>query len=102
MTQSELIRFRLTTFEKAQIAAAAQRADISVSSLVRRAARAAAAGRPVSRDLLADLATIRRAANALASIAEGTEGLPLGVADHVMMAANELRRIAVRHLEAQR
>jgi hypothetical protein len=40
--------------------------------------------------------------NALSSIVESTEGLPLAVTDHVRAAASELRRIALRHLEAQR
>lgn len=102
MTQNELIRFRVTTTEKGQIASAARRAETSVSALVRRAARDAAAGRPPDRNLLADLVAIRRTANALSSIVESAEGLPPAITDHVRAAASELRRIALRHLEAQR
>jgi uncharacterized protein (DUF1778 family) len=58
VTQNELIRFRLTTKEKEQIASAAHLAETSVSALVRRAARDAAAGRPADHNLLADLVTI--------------------------------------------
>jgi uncharacterized protein (DUF1778 family) len=99
VTQGALIKFRLTASEKQQIADAARRAETSVSALVRRAARDAAAGRLADRNLLADLVLIRRTANSLASIADSTAGLPAELIGQVRAAATDLRRIAARHLE---
>jgi hypothetical protein len=101
VTQNELIRFRLTATEKEQIASAARRAETSISALVRRAARDAAAGRPADRNFCADIVTIRRTANALLSVVENARGLPADLIGHVREAATDLRRIAARHIEAQ-
>lgn len=98
MTQNESIRFRLTAKEKEQIASAAHLAETSVSALVRRAARDAAASRPVDRTFLADLVAIRRTANSLMSIAEGKAELPSELIGQVRAAATDLHRIAARHL----
>lgn len=99
VTQSELIRFRLTTAEKQQISAAALRAETSVSALVRRAARAAAAGRLADRQLLADLVSVRRIANHLLSLAENSVSVSPALADKLRQAVTDLRRIVARHLE---
>lgn len=97
--QSEVIRFRLTRAEKAQIEHAAQRCATSVSALLRRTARAAASGRQPDRHVLTDFAAVRRTANHLLSLSENSSVIPEQIAREMRDAAAELREIVARHLD---
>jgi hypothetical protein len=96
--QNELIKFRVAADDKLVINEAAGRAGLTVSELLRRAARAAASGRIASRAVLTDLVTIRTAANRLAALAETPNLDPRAMATAVKIAADDLRAITARHL----
>ena len=96
--QDELIKFRITAETKHEISLAADKAGLSVSELLRRAGRAAVAGRIASRAVLSDLITIRRAANRLAALAETPDADRGAMVIAVKAAAEDLRIITARHL----
>jgi hypothetical protein len=60
---SEIIKFRVAAGEKLRFVNAAQTAGMTVSDLLRRAGKAAIAGRIASRPVLADLVYIRAMAS---------------------------------------
>lgn len=95
---TEFIKFRIGADEKRRITAAAERAGISTSDLLRRAGRAAIAGRIASRSILSDLAMIRTAANSLAAMVDSPDADPAAVAAGVKAAVADFREIAARHL----
>jgi uncharacterized protein (DUF1778 family) len=97
-TMQSVIKFRVGDDEKLMLANAAHQAGISISDLLRRAGRAAVAGRIASRPLLADLVSIRRAANRLAALADAPTADPTVMAAAVKSTADDLRAIAARHL----
>jgi hypothetical protein len=97
---SEIIKFRVPVGHKELFSKAARDAGMTISELLRRAARAAVAGRIASRPVLLDLVYIRSMANrldALAAVA-GDDVVGISIKD----AAETLRAIARRHLEAGR
>ncbi len=94
---TEFIKFRVDPDEKRRIMAAADRAGISASDLLRRASRAAVAGRIASRSVLSDLTIIRAAANRLAAMVESPDVDP-AIAAGVKAAVDDFREIAARHL----
>lgn len=96
--QSEVIKFRVDAGEKQRIINAAQNAGISTSDLLRRAGRAAAAGRIASRAVLSDLVLIRATANRLAAIVDDSAADPAAVAAGVKAAVADFRQIAARYL----
>ena len=65
---SELIKFRIRADEKQAFSEAADRAGMTLSEMLRRAGRAAAAGRIAPRAALTDFALIRTAANRLTTL----------------------------------
>lgn len=96
---SEIIKFRVAAGEKLRFVNAAQNAGMTVSDLLRRAAKAAIAGRIASRPVLADLVYIRTMANDLDALCS----VPRDSADiavHVKNTAESLRAIVARHLAA--
>ncbi|WP_315766304.1 MULTISPECIES: plasmid mobilization protein [unclassified Bradyrhizobium] len=96
--QSELIKFRLRPEEKQLLTEAAERAGMTVSEMLRRAGRAAAAGRIAPRAALTDFALIRTAANRLASLADAPETDAAAITACIKATAEDLRAIAARHL----
>jgi hypothetical protein len=98
MQQTALIKFRVTPDEKKSFVEAAREADVSVSSLLRRAGRAVISGRVASRSVLVDLVAVRTAANALAVVAADPAADPSHVANTAKSTADVLREIAARHL----
>ena len=78
--------------------AAADRAGISTSDLLRRAGRAATSGRIASRSVLSDLVLVRATANRLAAVIDDPAADPAAVAASVKAAVDDFRRIAARHL----
>jgi len=97
---SEVIKFRVAAGEKLQFAKAAQNAGMTLSDLLRRAGKAAVAGRIASRPVLADLVHIRSMANHLDALCAAPGSNPAEVAAEIKSAAESLRAIAARHLAA--
>jgi len=95
---TEFLKFRVDADEKRRIMAAAERAGLSTSDLLRRAGRAAIAGRIASRAVLSDLTMIRAAANRLAAMVDNPEADLATVAAGVKTAVADFREIAERHL----
>lgn len=95
---SEIIKFRVATGEKLQFANAAHDAGMTVSDLVRRAGKAAIAGRIASRSVLADLVHIRTMANHLDALCTVPAADPAEIVAEIKHAASSLRAIAARHL----
>lgn len=102
MHQTALIKFRVTADEKATLISAARKAEVTVSSLLRRAGRAVTGGRVASRSILNDLVAIRAAANALADVASDPASEPERLADAAKKTAKFLRDIASHHLDQVR
>jgi uncharacterized protein (DUF1778 family) len=100
--QSEVVKFRLTPAQKNCLTAAATQADTTVSSMVRRAALAAAEGRILGRNVRIDTVAMRSAANELAVAIDATTGDPDTGMKRVRAAAAELHRLAARQLAAAR
>jgi uncharacterized protein (DUF1778 family) len=100
--QSEVVKFRLTAAQKNCLTAAADNADTSLSSLVRRAALAVAEGRIPSRGVRIDMVAMRSAANELAAAVDATAGDPDTAMKRIRAAAAELHRLAARQLVAAR
>jgi uncharacterized protein (DUF1778 family) len=100
--QSEVVKFRLTPAQKSCLAAAATQADTTVSSMVRRAALAAAEGRILGRSARIDTVAMRSAANELAAAIDATTDDPDTGMMRVRAAAAELHRLAARQLAAAR
>lgn len=100
--QSEVVKFRLTPAQKNCLTAAATHADTTVSSMVRRAALAAAEGRILGRNVRIDTVAMRSAANELAAAIDATTGDPDPGMMRVRAAAAELHRLAARQLAAPR
>jgi uncharacterized protein (DUF1778 family) len=100
--QSEVVKFRLTPAQKNCLTAAATQADTTVSSMVRRAALAAAEGRILGRNVRIDTVAMRSAANELAAAIDATAGDPDTGMMRVRAAAAELHRLAARQLAAAR
>jgi hypothetical protein len=98
MQQTALIKFRVTPGEKQSFVDAARVAEMSVSSLLRRAGRAVISGRVASRSILVDLVAVRAAANALAVVATDPAADRAHVANTAKNIADVLREIAARHL----
>jgi hypothetical protein len=97
-TLSTFIKFRLTTSEKSLIEKVAADADLTVSAMLRRVGRAVVAGRIPSRNILADLVEMRRAANALAVLAENPDANAAEIAEAVKVVAKKIHAIASQHL----
>jgi hypothetical protein len=95
--KSKLVKFRIRAEEKEALSEAADRAGVTISELLRRAGRAAAAGRFAPRGVLSEFVLIRTAANRLASLAETHDANPT-VAACIKATAEDLRAIAGRHL----
>jgi hypothetical protein len=95
---TDVIKFRLAADEKRRIMAAADRAGITASDLLRRAGRAAASGRIASRAVLSDLVLIRTTANRLAAMVDNPDADPAAVAAGVKAAVGDFREIVSRHL----
>ena len=95
---SEIIKFRVDADEKQRIVAAANRAGISTSDLLRRAGRAAMSGRIASRAVLSDLVLIRTTANRLAAMVDDPAADPAVVTAGVRAAVDDFRQIDERHL----
>lgn len=96
---TEIIKFRVPVGHKELFAKAAQDAGMTISELLRRAAKAAVAGRIASRPVLADLVYLRTMANHLDSLAAIAGNDAVGVSAAVKDAAETLRAITRRHLE---
>lgn len=95
---SELIKFRIRADEKQILSEAADRAGMTLSEMLRRAGRAAAAGRIAPRAVLTEFALIRTAANRLVSLAEAPETDAAALAACIKATAEDLRAIVARHL----
>lgn len=95
--KSELVKFRIRAEEKEALSEAAERAGVTISELLRRAGRAAAAGRFAPRAVLREFVLIRTAANRLASLAETHDADP-AITACMKATAEDLRAIAGRHL----
>ena len=100
--QSEVVKFRLTPAQKNCLTAAATHADMTVSSMVRRAALAAAEGRILGRNARIDTVAMRSAANELAAAIDAATRDPDTGMMRVRAAAAELHRLAARQLAAAR
>jgi hypothetical protein len=98
ISMSDIIKFRVDADEKRRIMAAADRAGITASDLLRRAGRAAVSGRIVSRAVLSDLVLIRATANRLAAMIDDPAVDQTKVAAGVKAAVDDFRQIAARHL----
>jgi hypothetical protein len=98
ISMSDIIKFRIDADEKRRIMAAADRAGITASDLLRRAGRAALSGRIASRAVLSDLVLIRATANRLAAMIDDPTVDPTVVAAGVKAAVDHFRQIAARHL----
>jgi hypothetical protein len=77
--QNELIKFRVRADEKQILSEAVGKAGMTLSNMLRRTGRAAAAGRIAPRAVLTDLVLIRTAANRLASLANASEADPAAI-----------------------
>lgn len=95
---SKIIKFRAPAGHKEDLSRAAQNAGMTVSELLRRAAKAAIAGRIASRPVLADLVHIRAMANHLDALCAVSSGEHAEIAVEIKNAAVSLRAIAARHL----
>lgn len=95
---SKIIKFRVASGEKLMFTNAAQSAGMTLSDLLRRAAKAAVAGRIASRPVLSDLVHIRSVANRLDALSATCGSDPIQVAAEIKNAAVALRAIAERHL----
>lgn len=100
--QSEVVKFRLTPAQKGCLTVAADNADISLSSLVRRAALAAAEGHILGRNIRINTVAMRSAANELAAAVDATAADPEAAMVRIRAAAAELHRLAARQLAAAR
>lgn len=99
---SEIIKFRMAAGEKVQFVKAAQSAGMTISDLLRRAAKAAIAGRIASRPVLADFVHIRSMANDLDALCPIFGGEHAELEAEIKNAAASLRAIAARHLAVGR
>lgn len=97
---SEVIKFRVATGEKLMFVNAARNSGTTLSDLLRRAGKAAIAGRIASRSVLTDLVYIRSMANRLDALATIPGGDPAEISAAIKNAAESLRAIAARHLTA--
>ncbi|WP_315761421.1 plasmid mobilization protein [Bradyrhizobium sp. SZCCHNS2005] len=97
---SEMIKFRVAAGEKLQFVNAAQNAGMTLSDLLRRAGKAAIAGRIASRPVLADLVHIRAMANHLDALCGVLGGDPAEIGAEIKSTAASMRAIAARHLAA--
>lgn len=102
MSQTALVKFRVTAAEKQSLVDAARVADQSVSAILRRAGRAVIGGRVASRAVLTDLAAVRSIANALAAAATNPAVDQAQLTTFAENSAATLREIAARHLAAVR
>lgn len=102
MATSEIIKFRVPSGHKELFSTAARDAGMTVSELLRRAAKAAVAGRVASRPVLVDLVYIRSIANRLDALAATAGGDGFRISTEIKDAAETLRGIARRHLEGGR
>jgi uncharacterized protein (DUF1778 family) len=96
--RSELVKFRIRADDKRLLSEAADKAGVTLSEMLRRAGRAAAAGRIAPRAVLTDLVLIRTAANKLASLADTPDADPAVLVACAKSTADDLRTIATRHL----
>lgn len=96
---SEIIKFRVPAGHKELFSQAARDAGMTISELLRRAAKAAVAGRIASRPVLADLVYLRSMANRLDALAVAAGDNAVGISAEIKDAAETLRTIARRHLE---
>jgi hypothetical protein len=97
---SDIIKFRVPAGDKDLFVNCARNAGMTVSDLLRRAGKAAINGRIASRPVLADLVHLRSVANRLDAIAEVAGGGAVEISTEIKAAAQSLRIIARRHLEA--
>lgn len=97
---SEIIKFRVPMGHKERLSKAARDAGMTISEMLRRSARAAVAGRIASRPVLADLVHLRSMANRLDALAVVAGNDSVGISTEIKDAAESLRTIARRHLEA--
>ena len=97
---SEIIKFRVARGEKTALSNAARLAGMTVSDLMRRAGKAAIKGRIASRPILVDLAHVRSTANRLDALAAIAGGDAVEISTEIKAAAEALRVIVRRHLEA--
>jgi len=100
--QSEFVKFRLRPDQKLRLTQAAVDGDTSVSEIVRRAALAVAAGRPIPTPRRTDFVAMRAAANELAAALEDTSADLDGTIARIRAAATQLHRLAAQQLGARR
>jgi hypothetical protein len=98
--QSEFVKFRLRPDQKLSLREAAADSDTSVSEIVRRAALAVVAGRPIPTPRRSDFVAMRVAANELAAALEETSADPDGIMARIRAAATQLHRLAAQQLGA--
>lgn len=98
MQQTALIKFRVTPEEKDLLVEAARVAEVTVSSLLRRAGRAVIGGRVASTSILVDLVALRTVANALAVVASDPAVDRSHLASTAISTVDALREISGRHL----
>ncbi|MET4449499.1 hypothetical protein ABIB75_007813 [Bradyrhizobium sp. GM2.2] len=96
---TEIIKFRVPTGDKDAFANAAKAGGVTLSDLLRRAAKAAITGRIASRSVLTDLIFVRSLSHRLDAVASIANSDPR-VSAEIKAAAASLRQIARRHLEA--
>ncbi|MBR1217493.1 hypothetical protein JQ557_05815 [Bradyrhizobium sp. U87765 SZCCT0131] len=94
---SKIVKCRFPEADKEAVANAAKAGGVTVSDLLRRAAKAAVNGRIASRPILADLVHVRSLAHRLDSLA-AVAGGDARVSAEIKAAAETLREIARRHL----
>lgn len=100
--QSEFVKFRLRPDQKLRLTQAAADGDTSVSAILRRAALAVAAGRPIPPPRRSDFVAMRMAANELVAALEETSANSAGTMARIRAAATRLHQLAAKQLRAPR
>lgn len=96
--KTEIVKFRLPPVDKTRLTRIASERCSSVSSLLRRATHFVIHGRVDDAALRADMAEVRRVANAINAIADRFMAGDQTAAGDAREAAQSLRRVAQVHL----
>jgi hypothetical protein len=98
--KNEIMKFRVAASDKARLVRAASLRNASISSLLRRAAHLVIQGRADDQAFRADMAEVRRLANAINAVADRFAAGDATAASDARLAGAALRRLAAVHLDA--
>lgn len=98
-TKTQIMKFRVTASDKTRLVRIAGERRATVSAMLRRAAALVANGRTDDAAIRADMADIRRVANALLIAADRVAPQDASAASDIRDMAHALRRVAAAHLD---